>query len=92
MKNGLDPSTLKVITKKEIIEMEPNIRKDVTSAVVATSSIAIDPVLATRSLVGVALQNGSEAVPSAEVTTIKKDGDVFVITINGTKTVKAKMS
>ena len=90
IKNGLDPSTIKVIGKEEIIEMEPNIRKDVTSGVVATTSIAIDPVLATRSLVGVALQNGSEAVPSAEVTSIHKDGDIFVITINGSKKVKAK--
>lgn len=90
MKNGVDPSTIRIVKPKEIIAMEPNIRKDVTLGVLATSSIAVDPVLATRSLVGVALQNGSEAVPSAKVTSIKKDGDVFVITINGSKVVKAK--
>ncbi|MCK5866887.1 MAG: type 2 glycerol-3-phosphate oxidase [Mycoplasmataceae bacterium] len=88
--NGLSPKTLKIIKKEQIIEMEPNIKEDVTIAVVATSSIAIDPVLATRALIGVSLNNGSEAITGSKVTSIKKDGDVFFVEINGSEIVRAK--
>ena len=88
--NGLDPKTLSIIKKDQIMKMEPNIREDVTLAVLATRSIAIDPVLAARALIGISLKNGSEAVTGSKVTSIKKEGDVFLVEINGSKIIRAK--
>ncbi len=80
--NKVPKEFMKIISQKEVRKIEPNISKEVTKALLCTSSWAIDPVAATKSLFGVAENNGINIQRNSEVTNIKYINDYFEITIN----------
>lgn len=80
--NKVPQEFLKIISQEEIRKREPNISKDVTKALLCTSSWAIDPVAATKAFFGAAENNGLLINRSSEVTGIKYLKEYFEITIN----------
>lgn len=88
--NKLDPKDLKVLTREEVLKKEPNVNPEVLGALLCTSSVAIHPVEATKTLLGASKQNGTELRVSSEVTDIKYENNEFTLTINGTDKVVAK--
>jgi glycerol-3-phosphate dehydrogenase len=89
--NGLDPKEMEIINRKELLKREPNVSKKALGALVCNSSIAIDPIELTKTLMANAIKNGVTLKVNAKVNKIKKIKDLFTIeTVQGLK-VKAKM-
>lgn len=80
IENGLLPSELKILARKEIIKLEPNINPKVTSALLCTSSYIVDPVLLTYALWKRAEQKKTELFLSHEVIKIKVEKKAFIVT------------
>lgn len=82
--NKLDPNDLQILTREEVMRREPNVNPEVKGALLCTSSVAIQPVEATRALLGAALQNGTELKVNSQVTKIRWDesAKLFEIKIN----------
>ena len=81
--NGLNIDELKILSKPEIMALEPNLSSKVTSGVLATNSFMIDPVILTRVLLSNAIKNKALLKLNAEVTGIKwTHGNYFEININ----------
>lgn len=76
-KNGVDD--LKIITKNEILEMEPNINLDVYSALYCPSAGIASPYEYAIACAENALSNGVEIALNNEVKEIKKDKGHFII-------------
>lgn len=89
LENKVPKEYLKIISRKEVIEKEPNVNPKVTKALVCSSSWAIDPVAATKAFFGVSQNNDAEIMRNSEVTGIKfiksetKNKSYFEIMING---------
>ncbi|PTD31152.1 type 2 glycerol-3-phosphate oxidase [Mycoplasma leachii] len=77
--NGLDPKEMQVIDAKELQKREPNISKQAVGALVCNSSIAIDPVVLTTTLMRNAIKNGVELKVNSKVVDIKKVDNIFEI-------------
>ncbi|QGZ97428.1 type 2 glycerol-3-phosphate oxidase [Mycoplasma sp. NEAQ87857] len=90
LENKLDPKDLKVLTHDEVLKREPNVNPKVLGALLCTSSVAIQPVEATKALLGAAKQNGTELKVSSEVTKVEYVDGEFIVTINHDTKVKAK--
>ncbi len=88
--NKVPAEFMKVLTREETLAKEPHLNPEVKGALLCTSSWAIEPVKATLAFMGASNQNGTELRKNSEVTAIKKDGDVFIITINNEETIKTK--
>ncbi|MGL6125018.1 MAG: type 2 glycerol-3-phosphate oxidase [Metamycoplasmataceae bacterium] len=88
LQNKVPKEFLKIISQKEVLKKEPNINKNVTKALLCTSSWAIDPVAATKAFFGVSENNGTKIMRNSQVTSIKYIKDevgsksYFEITIN----------
>ena len=84
--NKVPKEFLRVITREEVLEKEPNVNPNVVGALLCTSSWAIDPVRATYAFMGASEQNGTNLRRNAQVVDIKYIDDIFEITLkNGEK-------
>lgn len=73
---------VRVLTKEEVKEMEPNISNDVVAALYAPSGAIVCPYELTIALCENACENGVEFKLETEVKDIKKTGETFVIETN----------
>lgn len=89
--NGVLEQDMKILNKDEVIAIEPNVNKEVTGALLCTSSWAIDPVRASYAFLGVAKQNGTEIRTNSEVVGIKNVNDEFEITLKSGEKIKSKI-
>jgi glycerol-3-phosphate dehydrogenase len=80
---------LKILSKEELLEMEPNISEEAKGALFAKTGGIIDPMLLTISLAENAVANGVECLLNFDVTSIEADGDDYVIA-SDTDSVTAK--
>lgn len=78
--NGLTSSELKILTKKEILKLEPNVNPSVDCALLCTSSYVVDPVMLTYALWNRARSNKAELFLSHQVTNIKEQKKDFIVT------------
>jgi len=85
--NGV--KNLKVLTKDEIKELEPNISENVTCALYAPTGGIVCPYELTLAAIGNAMDNGACLELDFEVKSIEKTDDYFVIK-SGEKEIKAK--
>ncbi|MEE3928134.1 type 2 glycerol-3-phosphate oxidase [Mycoplasmopsis ciconiae] len=84
--NKLDPKDLKVLTGEEVLAKEPNVNPKVKGALLCTSSVAIQPVEATKALLGAAKQNKTDLLVSTEVKKVEYvDGEFVITTAKGDK-------
>ena len=81
IKNNLDPKDIKIISKKEIIEIEPYINKNVTKALLCTSSYAVDPVVATNEIAR-KVAKSSKILKATEATNITRKKDGYQVELN----------
>lgn len=87
--NGLNSKEMQIINQNKILEMEPNINKDVKKALLCNSSVVIDPVELTGVLLKNAIRNGVKVKFNSKVTHISKSEDRFKVSFNE-ETVSAK--
>lgn len=78
--NGLTPQELKILTKAEILKLEPNINPNVDSALLCTSSYIVDPVMLTYALWNRAKVNKAELFLNHKVIKINEGKKDFVVT------------
>lgn len=88
--NGVLASDMRIISKEELLEREPNLNRDVAGALLCTSSWAIDPVQATSAFLAVAEGNGVELRKNSEVTGIEFENNQFNIEINNREIVSSR--
>ncbi|SYV96374.1 Glycerol-3-phosphate dehydrogenase, partial [Mycoplasma putrefaciens] len=89
--NGLDPKEMQIIDAEELQKKEPNINKKAVGALVCNSSIAIDPVVLSQTLMRNAIKNGVELKVNSKVLDIKKEHDLFDITTSKDEVIQAKV-
>ena len=89
LKNKLDPNDIKIISKEEILKIEPNINKNVKKAFLCTSSYVIDPVVATNEIAREVSKN-SEILKSTEATNIVRKKDYYEVELNHKLIIKVK--
>ncbi len=87
--NLLDPAHLAIIDRDQILMMEPNINKNVTKALLCTSSLVIDPVIATREIAR-SIECCSDITTAARVTNITRKDGKYIIEVNNDYQVIAK--
>ena len=80
---------IKILSREEVLEMEPNIADDVVAALYAPTGAIVCPFHLTMALAENAADNGVEFFLNTEVKTIKKVDDHFVIETNN-QTIDAK--
>ncbi|MCP4336870.1 MAG: type 2 glycerol-3-phosphate oxidase [Mycoplasma sp.] len=88
--NKVPKEFMRILTKEETLAKEPNLNPELKGSLLCNSSWAIEPVKATIAFMGASKQNGTELRKNSQVTDIKKEGDIFIITINGKETIKTK--
>lgn len=86
--NGVE---VKILTKEEVLEMEPNINPDVKGALFAPTAGIIDPFNYVAHTVENALDNGVKLALNEEIVDIKKDGDLFILTSKKGHTFEAEI-
>jgi len=74
--NGVE---VKLLNKEEVLEMEPNLSKEVKGALFAPTAGIIDPFNLCVHAMENAIDNGVELFRSEEVIGIEKEGEIFVI-------------
>ena len=74
--NGVE---VKLLSKEEVLAMEPNINKDVKGALLAPSAGIVNPFTLTVHAMENAVDNGVKLALREEVLSIKKEGDKFVV-------------
>lgn len=77
IKNGV--KGLEIIKQPRLHEMEPNLNLNCTGALYAPSAWIINPWQFAIALSEVAIQNGVELHLNEEVTSIQKEGDIFIV-------------
>ena len=77
IENGVENQ--RIIKQPELSKMEPNLNPACTSALYAPSACIINPWQFAIALSEVAIQNGVDLHLNEEVTSIKKEGDIFVV-------------
>ncbi len=83
VKNGV--KDLKILEKKEVLELEPNLTQDFVCALFAPTSAIICPFELNLALAESAYANNVEFKFDTEVTDIKKNGDHFEVETNAGK-------
>ncbi len=82
IKNGVPD--LKIISKREVLELEPHVNPDVTKALYAPTAAIISPYGLCIALMENAMQNGIEFKRNSKVVSIKQENNFFSIkTENG---------
>lgn len=80
-KNGVPD--MRVLTAQEVWEMEPNVSREVTSALYAPSAGIVSPWELAIALAETAVKNGAEVRLNSEVTAIEKIDGGFRVTAGG---------
>ena len=84
--NKIGVKGLKVLSKEEVLEIEPNLSHDIKGALIAPTGGIVGPFEYTIALVENGIQNGGEITLDAEVDKINKKDETFIIeTKNGKK-------
>ncbi|SCI98476.1 L-2-hydroxyglutarate oxidase LhgO [uncultured Clostridium sp.] len=84
--NKIGVKGLKVLSKEEVLEIEPNLSNDIKGALLAPTGGIVGPFEYTIALVENGIQNGGEIILNAEVDKINKKDETFIIeTKNGKK-------
>ncbi|UUM19600.1 MULTISPECIES: type 2 glycerol-3-phosphate oxidase [unclassified Mycoplasma] len=89
IENKLDPKDLKILTREEVLQREPNVNPSVCGALLCTSSSAIHPVEATRALIGASKQNGTTLRVNSKVSKIQYKDNLFEILVNDSEKIYA---
>ena len=76
-KNGVPELT--ILSKEELLVMEPNISNEAKGALFAKTAGIIDPMLFTFSLIENAVANGAECLLNFDVQSIRREKDKYVI-------------
>ena len=77
--NANEVEGLRILNRNEILEIEPNIGKDVTCALYAPTGAIICPYDLAVSAIGNAMVNGAELKCNFEVTDIESKGDFYTL-------------
>lgn len=77
--NANEVEGLRILNRNEILEIEPNIGKDVTCALYAPTGAIICPYDLAVSAIGNAMDNGAELKCNFEVTDIEGKGDFYTL-------------
>ena len=77
VKNGV--KGLRVVEKDELFALEPNLNKDLTCALLATTSAIICPYELAIAAIGNAMDNGAELLLGFAVSAIEKTDEGFVV-------------
>ncbi len=88
--NGVLASDMKILSKEELLNREPNLNPNVAGALLCTSSWAIDPVQASLAFLAVAEKNGVILRKNSKVTDILSLENEFEITVNYEEKIKTK--
>ena len=70
---------LELLSKEELLEMEPNISEEAKGALFAKTGGITDPMLLTISLMENAVANGAQCLLNFDVESIESDGDTYTI-------------
>lgn len=70
---------VKILTSKEVLEMEPNINKDVKAALFAPTAGLVNPFTLTVHAMENACDNGVKLFLREKVVDIKKEGDIYKV-------------
>ena len=81
---------LKILNKEEILKIEPNVNKNVVSALLCESAGIVCPFNLNIALMENAITNGVELNLESEVIGINKEDEVFIIKINNKEDIRAK--
>lgn len=81
---------LKLLNKEEVIEIEPNVNKNVVGALLCESSGIVCPFNLNVALMENAITNGVELKLQAKVIDIKKENDIFNIKLENDEVIKSK--
>lgn len=77
--NANEVEGLKLLNREEILELEPNIGKNVTCALYAPTGAIICPYDLAVSAIGNAMDNGTELKCNFEITEIVNNGDYYTL-------------
>ena len=80
--NGLDPSEMQLLDRKQTLRIEPNVNPLVMGALYAPNSWVINGPEATYALMAVALKNGVKLMLKNKVVNIEVTKDGFIIKTN----------
>ena len=86
--NGVEVS---ILSKEEVMELEPNINKEVKGALLAKSAGIIDPFLLVVNVCENAIDNGVNLYLNEEIVDIKHENDEFVLSSKTGKTFTSKV-
>lgn len=81
---------LKILTKEEVLEIEPNVNKDVISALLCESAGIVCPFNLNVALMENAIENGTKLNLQAEVIGIEKNVETFKIKLSNGEEVNTK--
>lgn len=91
LQNGLKSKELKILNKKETLLKEPNLSNKIKGALLCNSSIVVDPVVLTETLMKNAIKNNVKLLLNFRVDSIIKNNNFFSISnING-EVIEAKV-
>lgn len=82
---------LEIIDKEEILALEKNINPSVIKALLVKTSAIVSPYEMTLALGENAVENGVEFLLGKEVVDIKKEDDIYILTMKDESMIKTKM-
>ncbi|XTR39013.1 NAD(P)/FAD-dependent oxidoreductase [Paraclostridium tenue] len=82
---------LEILNKEEVLNLEKNINKDVLGALYVKSSGIVSPYEMTLAFGENAVENGVEFILGQGVIDIKKENEIYEISLEGGNTLKSKM-
>jgi len=88
LENGI--KGLKVLSGDEAREIEPELSKEVTSALLVTNAGIICPYEMTVASIGNAMDNGVELIRNFKVSSISKSDDIFTVSAENGQEIKTK--
>ncbi|MDE6894479.1 MAG: type 2 glycerol-3-phosphate oxidase [Malacoplasma sp.] len=88
--NGVLASDMKILSKQELLNREPNLNPNVAGALLCTSSWAIDPVQASLAFLAVAEKNSAILRKNSQVTDILSLDNGFEVTVNYKEKINTK--
>ncbi len=77
--NGLTPDELRILSREQCLQLEPNLNPEIIAALLCTSSHIVDPVALTNCLVENAVSNGATIFLGSRVQSIDSSAETFAI-------------
>ena len=88
IKNGVEG--LKLLTREEVFDMEPNLREEVKCALYAPTGGIVGAYELTIALIENGIDNGGEIKLNSEVVNIDKKDDIFKVTLSTGEVIESK--